>query len=133
MDSFLEPVAETQKQQFCSEMMKHLDIQRRNQQFCDVILDLGYGVHKARLKAHRIVLCAASPFFYNVLNSDMKEKKEGVIRFEETSKVVMEEVLEYLYTGHVDINERNNNNNNTFIYIALFLFLTNSALQDIYN
>ena len=27
----------------------------------------------------------------------------------------------------------NNNNNNTFIYIALFLFLTNSALQDIYN
>ena len=26
-----------------------------------------------------------------------------------------------------------NNNNNTFIYIALFLFLTNSALQDIYN
>ena len=30
-------------------------------------------------------------------------------------------------------NNNNNNNNNTFIYIALFLFLTNSALQDIYN
>ena len=30
-------------------------------------------------------------------------------------------------------NNLNNNNNNTFIYIALFLFLTNSALQDIYN
>ena len=50
------------------------------------------------------VLCAASPFFYNALNSDMKEKIEGVIRLEETSKVVMEEVLEYLYTGHVVIN-----------------------------
>jgi len=35
----------------------------------------------------------------------MKEKKEGVIRLEDTSKAVMEEVLEYLYTGHVDISE----------------------------
>ena len=75
-----------------------------NEQFCDVILEVGSGDDQARLKAHRVVLCAASPFFYNALNSDMKEKKEGVIRLEETSKVVMEEVLEYLYTGHVVIN-----------------------------
>ena len=51
------------------------------------------------------MLCAASPFFNNALNSDMKEKKERLIRLEETSKAVMEEVLEYLYTGHVDINK----------------------------
>ena len=88
-------------------MMKRLDIQRRNEQFCDVILEVGSGDDQARLKAHRVVLCAASPFFQNVLNSDMKEKKEGVIRLKETSKAVMEEVLEYLYTGHVDINEAN--------------------------
>ena len=91
------------------EMMKRLDIQRRNEQFCDVILEVGSGDDQARLKAHRVVLCAASPFFYNALNSDMKEKKEGVIRLEETSKAVMEELLEYLYTGHVDINETNAN------------------------
>ena len=102
-----EPITQTDKDQFCVEMMKRLDIQRRNEQFCDVILEVGSGDDQARLKAHRIVLCAASPFFYNALNSDMKEKKEGVIRLEETSKAVMEEVLEYLYTGHVDINEHN--------------------------
>ena len=107
MDSLLEPVAETHKQQFCVEMMKRLDIQRRNEHFCDVILEVGSGDDQARLKAHKIVLCAATPFFYNALNTDMKEKKEGVIRLEETSKVLMEEVLEYLYTGHVDINEQN--------------------------
>jgi len=90
-------------------MMKRLDIQRRNDQFCDVILEVGSGDDQARLKAHRIVLCAASPFFYNALNSDMKEKKEGVIRLEDTSKAVMEEVLEYLYTGHVDISENSVN------------------------
>ncbi|XP_078371941.1 kelch-like protein 41a [Oculina patagonica] len=107
MDSILEPITETDEHKFCVEMMKRLDIERRNEQFCDVILEVGSGDDQARLKAHRIVLCAASPFFYNALNNDMKEKKEGVIRLEETSKAVMEEVLEYLYTGHVDINEHN--------------------------
>ena len=109
MDYILKPIIETDERNFCVEMMKRLDIQRRNDQFCDVILEVGSGneFEQARLKAHKIVLCAASPFFYNALNSDMKEKKEGVIRLEETSKAVMEEVLEYLYTGHVDINEGN--------------------------
>jgi len=107
MDLLSEPITGPDKQQFCVEMMKRLDIQRRNEQFCDVILEVGSGDDQARLEAHRIVLCAASPFFNNALNSDMKEKKEGVIRLEETSKAVMEEVLEYLYTGHVDINDRN--------------------------
>ena len=107
MDYILEPVTETDEGNFCVEMMKRLDIQRRNDHFRDVILEAGSGHEQARLKAHKIVLCAASPFFYNAINSDMKEKKEGVIRLEETSKAVMEEVLEYLYTGHVDINEGN--------------------------
>ena len=107
MDSLLETIPETEMPNFCVEMMKRLHLQRRSEQFCDVILEVGSSDDQARLKAHRIVLCAASPFFYNALNSDMKEKKEGVIRLEETSKAVMEEVLEYLYTGHVDINEDN--------------------------
>ena len=108
MDSPLEPVTETEKHHVCVEMMKRSDIQRRNEHFCDVILEVGSGDDdQARLKAHRIVLCAGSPFFYNALNSDMKEKEEGVIQLEETSKAVMEDVLEFLYTGHVNINERN--------------------------
>ena len=45
-----------------------------------MILEVGSaGDDQARLKAHRIVLSAASPFFYNALNSEMKEKKEGVV------------------------------------------------------
>ena len=107
LDLSLEPIAEAEEHKFCVEMMKRLDFQRKNEQFCDVVLEVGSGDDQAHLKAHRIVLCAGSPFFYNALNSDMKEKKEGVIRLEETSKAVMEEVLEYLYTGHVDINEHN--------------------------
>ena len=105
MDSLLEAIEKTDEHQFCVEMMNRLDIQRRNDHCCDVILEVGSGDHPARLKAHRIVLCAASPFFYKAFNSEMKEKKEGVIRLEEMNKDVTEEVLEYLYTGHVDLNE----------------------------
>ena len=107
IDLSSESIVETSVQYFCVEMMERLDIQRKNEHFCDVILEVGSGDDQARLKAHRIVLCAASPFFYNALNSDMKEKREGVMRLEETSKAVMEDVMEYMYTGHVDINERN--------------------------
>ena len=105
MESLLEPVTEVDSQQFCVQIMKRLDIQRRNEHLCDVILEVGED--QARLKAHRNVLCAASPFFYNALNTEMKEKEEGVIRLKDTSKALMEEVLEYLYTGYVDINDNN--------------------------
>ena len=105
MEFLLEPVTEVDSQQFCVQIMKRLDIQRRNEHLCDVVLEVGEG--QARLKAHRNVLCAASPFFYNALNTEMKEKEEGVIRMKDTSKALMEEVLEYLYTGYVDINDNN--------------------------
>ena len=105
MEFLLEPVTEVDSQQFCVQIMKRLDIQRRNEHLCDVILEVGED--QARLKAHRNVLCAASPFFYNALNTEMKEKEEGVIRLKDTSKALLEEVLEYLYTGYVDINDNN--------------------------
>ncbi|KAL9972192.1 hypothetical protein ACROYT_G018451 [Oculina patagonica] len=130
VDLSSEPITETNKEKVCVEMMKRLDIQRRNEQFCDVILEVGSASadDQARLKAHRIVLCAASPFFYNALNSDMKEKKEGLIRLEETNKAVMEEVLEYLYTGHVDINEHN-----AFDLLQIADFLVVPGLKELSN
>ena len=78
MDSVVVPAVERTKQQFCVEMMKGLDTRRKNDQFCDVILEVGSGDNQARLKAHKIVLCVASPFFDNALNSDMKEKRDLV-------------------------------------------------------
>ena len=107
MEPLLEPIAETEEHSFRNEMMKRLDIQRRDELFCDVILEVGSGDDQARLKAHRNVLCAASPFFFSALNSDMKENKEGVIRLKETTKTVMEEILVYLYTGYIEINKEN--------------------------
>ena len=125
-DSSWEPIKDTDKQQFCVEMMKRLHIQRKNEQFCDVVLEVCNGENQARFNAHRIVLCAASPFFYSALNNDMKESKEGLIRLQDTSKVAIEELLDYLYTGHVNVTQHN-----AFDLLKIADFLVIPSLKDV--
>ena len=125
-DSSWEPIKQTEKQQFCVEMMKRLDIQRKNEQFCDVVLEVCSGENQARFNAHRIVLCAASPFFYSALNNDMKESKEGFIRLQDTSKVAIEELLDYLYTGHVNVTQHN-----AFDLLKIADFLVIPSLKEV--
>ena len=125
-DSSWEPIKETDKQQFCMEMMKRLDIQRKKGQFCDVVLEVCNGEDQARFNAHRVVLCAGSPFFYSALNNDMKESKEGLIRLEDMSKVAIEELLDYLYTGHVDVTQHN-----AFDLLKIADFLVIPSLKDV--
>ena len=125
-DSSWEPIKETDKQQFCVEMMKRLHIQRKNEQFCDVVLEVCNGEDQARFNAHRVVLCAGSPFFYSALNNDMKESKEGLIRLEDMSKVAIEELLDYLYTGHVDVTQHN-----AFDLLKIADFLVIPSLKEV--
>ena len=54
-------------------------------------------------KAHRRVLSEASSFFERLLNSDMKESKEGVVRLEMFSELGLRDILEFIYTGSVQI------------------------------
>ena len=63
-------------------------------------------------KAHKAVLAAASPFFLTLLTSDMKESKEQLIKIEleEATAAVMEDMLEYVYTGKVLVTEERAHN-----------------------
>jgi len=100
----LEPISDFEQDSFCVELMKRLNLQRGQNYLCDVTLVAREG---KEFKAHRNVLTAASPFFAKLLQSDMKEREEGVIRFQEISESVMEDVLEFVYTGIVEISEEN--------------------------
>ena len=100
----LEPICDTEQASFCVELMKRLNVQRAQNYLCDITLVTKEG---KVLKAHRNVLSAASPFFTKLLESDMKEKDEGIIRLEEISASIMEDVLEFIYTGSVVINKEN--------------------------
>ena len=53
------------------------------------------------------MLSAASPYFDKLLQSDMKENREGIVRFEEISGSVLKDVLEFIYSGTVDVTQEN--------------------------
>ena len=59
--------------------------------------------------AEQNVLSAASPFFFKLFQSDMKENREGVVQFGEISGAVyvMRDVLEFIYTGSVEVTQEN--------------------------
>lgn len=57
------------------------------------------------LKAHKLVLAAASPFFFSAIESDTRERNEQLImiELEDATAFVMGDVLEYVYTGDVPV------------------------------
>ncbi|XP_068727334.1 kelch-like protein 17 [Montipora capricornis] len=77
-------------------------MQREQDYLCEIILVAKEG---KEFKAHRNVLSAASPFFVRLLQTEMKEKEEGIIRFEKISEPILEKVLEFIYTGEVEIDD----------------------------
>ena len=74
-------------------------------------------------QAHRNVLSQASPFFEKLLNADMKENNEGVIRLEWISESQMEDILQFIYTGSVQISTQEDAEN--IIAAANYLLLSN--------
>lgn len=67
---------------------------------CDVTLVAKNG---KLFKSHRHVLSEASSFFEKLFSSNMKESKEGIVRLEVLTESQMAEILEFIYTGNVEI------------------------------
>ena len=49
--------------------------------------------------AHQLVLSARSPVFKTMLQTEMKEKKTGLIEIKDFDPNIIQEVLNYIYTG----------------------------------
>ena len=100
----LQPISDSDQAAFCVELVGRLNMLRGQDYLCDITL---VTKDDKEFKAHRNVLSAASPFFFKLFQSDMKENREGVVRFEEISGAVMEDVLEFIYTGSVEVTQEN--------------------------
>ena len=100
MESLSQPLTDDPAK-YHEEMMKRLDTLRRNERFCDVTV----VVQGKEFATHKVVLSATSPFLLRLLENKMVESKEEIIRLnlEETTASVMEDVLEYIYTGNVAV------------------------------
>ena len=85
---------------------------------CDLILVVEDG---KELEAHSQVLSKASPFFEKLLNSNMKESSERIVRLEMFSGSVMGDAMQFMYTGHVQI--WNEDSARDLLVVADYLFL----------
>ena len=72
----LQPISDTEQAAFCVELAKRLNIMRRQDLLCDVAV---LAKDDKEFRVHRNVLIAASPFFSKLLQSDMKENREGIV------------------------------------------------------
>ena len=89
-------------------------------QRCDIILVVEDG---NEFKAHKQVLSEASPFFEKLLNSDMKESREGIVRLEMFSESAIRNTLQFIYTGDVQILAEDNARD--LVFSADYLLLPN--------
>lgn len=76
------------------------DVQRGEDQPSDFTLVASEG---KEFRVHRSVLSEASVFFQKLLSSDMMESKQGVVRLDMLTETFMEDILQFIYTGSVQI------------------------------
>ncbi|XP_073231580.1 kelch-like protein 11 [Porites lutea] len=59
--------------------------------------------HGKEMRVSRNEIAASSDFFSTLLNSDMRENKEGTVRLEHITEAGMRDVLEFVRSGSVEI------------------------------
>ena len=105
MEAVFESMSADRPSKHHEELIERINALRTKQRFCDVTV----VVKDEEFQAHKLVLAAASPFFLSLLESQMKERTEDLIKIElqEATAPVMEEVLAYVYTGNVSLTTDN--------------------------
>ena len=85
------------------ETLLHLETQRQNGEFCDIVLK----VDDKAFSAHKSVLAASSDYFKAMFTIEMEEKSKDTISIQSVTPTAMEQVLNCIYTGKAVITEAN--------------------------
>ncbi|XP_030648065.1 kelch-like protein 24 [Chanos chanos] len=88
---------------YAENILQILNMYRKSGIFTDIVLQ----VDGCEFPCHRAVLSASSPYFHTMFNSQMLESTQSVIQIQVLSRVAMEDLLNFLYEGRVDLNEDN--------------------------
>ena len=87
---------------FKENILRSLNELRQASILCDVVI----RVNKTfEFPAHRCILSASSAYFQALFSDDFRERRSGVVELEGIGE--MERVLEFIYTGEVEIDESN--------------------------
>lgn len=93
----------SQELMFCANVMKTLNDFRKDETLCDVVLT----TQGMCFPAHRNILSANSEFFKALFASEMKEKAEKVVHMDEFQPEILEQLLNYMYGGGINIGKEN--------------------------
>ena len=104
-------------------MVKEEDTMSNAQKYCDfdqfeklntlrhkkVLTDVTISIGDREFAAHKFVLCSMSDFFTAMFTSDFEEKNSSNAKIgeEHVNADVFEQIIEFGYTGIIEITERN--------------------------
>ena len=86
-----------------SGLLRALQEQRKNNQFCDVSIHIGNRI----FYAHRCILAARSPVFAAMLQDHYRESKLGLIELKEIDAEVFSNILSFLYAQEIHLDSEN--------------------------
>lgn len=81
----------------------HLKSLLEDKQFSDVTFKIGDSL----INAHRNVLVSRSEYFRAMFTGGMRENNEKVVSIPDVDSTTFREILEFLYTGKIEINHNN--------------------------
>ena len=85
-------------------LLKWLDRDRKNShEFCDIII----SVQSRDFTVHKCVVAASSVFFQKMFLSKMKETYEAKATVSSVSAEIMENILDFIYTGKLKVTDEN--------------------------
>ena len=91
----------------CSHATRVLSLMNRHrrekEKLCDVVLRIG----GRDITTHRAVLAACSPYFYAMFTGDLAESRAKVVVMKDIHPDIMENLVEFAYTGRININVEN--------------------------
>lgn len=73
----------------------------KNKEFTDVVLD----VDGEKIPAHKLILATKSPYFRALLYGEMREASQEEVTLPNIPLTPFKRVLEYAYTGKLEIEE----------------------------
>lgn len=77
-------------------LIKDLECLLNDKKLADVTLVSSSG---KKFKAHKAILSSRSPVFDKMFEHEMREKRENVVKISDLEDIVLENVLQYVYTG----------------------------------
>ena len=67
----------------------------------DPSADLTINCDSETFRVHKYFLCSKSPVFSTMLNSDMREAREGEINIQDMDSTTVRSMIHYIYTGEL--------------------------------